>query len=36
MSCVLLSSCALYAAAQQDFAAQYHIQTDLGADRFFR
>ena len=22
--------------AQQDFAAQYHIQTDLGADRFFR
>ena len=22
--------------SQQDFAAQYHIQTDLGADRFFR
>lgn len=36
VSCVLLSSCALFAAAQQDFAAQYHIQTDLGADRFFR
>merc|ERR1711862_799894 len=29
---VLLSSCVL----AQDFAAQYHIQTDLGADRFFR
>ena len=28
----LLSSCVL----AQDFAAQYHIQTDLGADRFFR
>jgi len=28
----LLSSCV----SAQDFAAQYHIQTDLGADRFFR
>ena len=31
---LLLSSCLVR--CQQDFAAQYHIQTDLGADRFFR
>jgi len=33
---VLVSSCVSHAVAQQDFAAQYHIQTDLGDDRFFR
>merc|ERR1711981_232744 len=33
---VLASSCLEIALSQQDFAAQYHIQTDLGADRFFR
>merc|ERR1712058_8808 len=33
---VLVSSCVSQAVAQQDFAAQYHIQTDLGDDRFFR
>lgn len=31
---LLLSSCLV--SCQQDFAAQYHIQTDLGPDRFFR
>merc|ERR1712001_459627 len=33
---VLVSSCLTQVESQQDFAAQYHIQTDLGADRFFR
>jgi len=33
---VLVSSCLTLVESQQDFAAQYHIQTDLGADRFFR
>jgi hypothetical protein len=32
----LVSSCLTQVESQQDFAAQYHIQTDLGADRFFR
>lgn len=33
---MLVSSCLTLVESQQDFAAQYHIQTDLGADRFFR
>ena len=33
---VLASSCLESVFSQQDFAAQYHIQTDLGEDRFFR
>jgi len=33
---VLVSSWVTLVLSQQDFAAQYHIQTDLGADRFFR
>ena len=33
---MLASSCLVTVRSQQDFAAQYHIQTDLGADRFFR
>ena len=33
---VLASSCLEIVFSQQDFAAQYHIQTDLGDDRFFR
>ena len=33
---VLASSCLETVLSQQDLPAQYHIQTDLGADRFFR
>ena len=33
---VLASSCLETVLSQQDLPAQYHIQTDLGDDRFFR